>query len=230
MPKFIYYLYFIPLLVGAMVSWRTFKTSWPRFFQLFSLFLTGTLLMELFAVSWKFWLHKTGWWSLPKSNLWIYNLYYIPQYLLYYIFLYKATGEEKPPKKVFQAICLLTIVGGLCNLLFIQGLQMLDTYTIIIGSLGVIFFCLNYLRLESWQFDQRKPVRDPGLWIVAGALLFHLAALPYFVCINYLSGSNIKLALTLFTIILFLNILMYSMYLIAFLCGRPFPQKPSSRS
>jgi hypothetical protein len=61
-------------------------------------------------------------------------------------------------------------------------------------------------------------------------LLFHLAALPYFVCINYLSGSNIKLALTLFTIILFLNILMYSMYLIAFLCGRPFPQKPSSRS
>ena len=186
--------------------------------------------MELFAVSWKFWLHDTSWWHLPKRNLWVYNLYYIPQYLLYYVFFYKATGGGSPPKKIFQAICLVTFLGGLCNLIFVQGLHELDTYTIILGSLGVIFFCFNYFRLEGWQFERRKPGSDPALWIVAGALLFHLAALPYFVWINYLSRHNVKLALTLFMIILFLNILMYSMYLIAFLCSRPFPPKRSSPS
>ncbi|MBO9573379.1 MAG: hypothetical protein J7497_14400, partial [Chitinophagaceae bacterium] len=86
MPKFIQFLYLIPLALSAVISLKAFRLSWPRAFQLFSIFLIGTLLVELFAVNWKSWMYETTWWSYANSNIWVYNIYYLPSYLVYYIF------------------------------------------------------------------------------------------------------------------------------------------------
>lgn len=207
-----------------MVSLKIFRLPWPRFFRLFSFFLVGTLITELFAVNWMLWLHSTTWWHFSKSNLWIYNIYYVPQYVLYYLFFYHALDKPVAQLRTFRFICLTVIIGGIGNLLFVQGIDELNTYTIILGSIGVIFFCFHYFRRELLQSSYVKPFQNPMFWITTGALIFHMTTLPYFVFINYLSKYSMKLAITLFTIILFLNIFMYSMYLIAFLCKNPLPK------
>ena len=227
MPKYIYYLYFIPLVMGALASLRSFRAPWAPFYRIFSLFLIGTLCTEIFAVSWKFWLHETRWWHLPKSNLWIYNLYYIPQYISYYYFFYKAMEKGTIKRSIFLLTSSIVVVGGLFNIFFIQGVRELDTYTIIIGSMGVIFFCFCYMRQEPQHQTRWVAIKEPLFWISTGALVFHMAALPYFVFINYLSKHDIKLALSLFMIILFVNIVMYTTYLISFICSRPYLQKQS---
>jgi hypothetical protein len=225
MPRFVYFLYLLPLALGAMISLKTFRLSWPRPYQLFSLFLIGTLIMELFAISWKLWLHYTSWWHYSKSNLWIYNLYYIPQYLFYFLFYYRALEKRTIKQNKVLVISLLYLAGSIINVTVIQGSNQLNTYTIVGGNLGVLFFALHYFKQELQRKPPTRVVQDPLFWISTGAFIFHTVSLPYFVYINYLSRTNLPLAIALFNIILILNIFMHSLYLIAFLCKKPSPKK-----
>jgi hypothetical protein len=182
--------------------------------------------MESLAISWKLWLYRTPWWHYPKSNLWIYNLYYIPGYSFYFLFYYRALENKTIGRRKFMTVCLLYYTGAIINILFIQGLYQLDTYTIIGGNLGVLFFALHYFKQELQRKPPERAGKDPLFWISTGAFIFHTATIPYFIFINHLSRTNLSLAITLFKIVLVLNVFMYTLYLIAFLCNRPFLKKP----
>lgn len=227
MPRFVHYLYLIPLSIGAIVSLRTFRPRWPRAYRYFSLFLCGTLVMELFAVSWKLWLHNAGSWNYTKSNSWIYNVYYLPEYLSYFLFYYMALTYDKNRMWIFITIGVVFLVIGFANLLFFQGLFQLDTYTIVCGNLGVLYCALAYFKQELQRKVPVRPVTDPLFWISTGAFIFHSVSLPYFIFINFLSRTNLSLAITLFNILLFLNIVMHTFYLTAFLCQNPYQKRSS---
>jgi hypothetical protein len=226
MPKFVQYLYLIPLALSAVISLKAFRLSWPRAFQLFAIFLIGTLLIELFAVNWKLWMYETTWWKYTKSNTWIYNLYYLPNYFFYYIFYYKVLEPGVIKKSFVQAVCFLFLTGSVINLFFIQGFIQLDTYTVIAGNLGVLFFSLHYFKQELQKKQPGNVSYDPLFWISLGAFIFHTASLPYFVFFNYLNRTNLHLSVVLIRILLVLNFFMQTSYLIAFLCCSPFQKKP----
>src|SRR5579862_8186747 len=69
------YIYLIPLVISAFASLRSFRLARLKPYRLFSLFLMTSLLIEIFAISWKWWLHQTGLWNFPISNLWIYDAF-----------------------------------------------------------------------------------------------------------------------------------------------------------
>ena len=225
MPRFIYFLYLIPLGMGAMISLRTFRLAWPRPYRMFSLFLAGTFIMELLAISWKLWLHQSVFWNYSKSNVWIYNIYYIPEYLFYFLFYYNVLGKKAINFKVFLFICSFYLLGSISNIFFIQGIFQLDTYTIMAGNVGVLLFSLLYFKHELQRATTSNVLKDSLFWISTGAFIFHTVSLPYFIFINYLSRANLNLAIVLFNILFVLNIIMHSMYLIAFLCSKPFQKK-----
>lgn len=227
MPRFVHFLYLIPLSLGALVSVRTFKHTWPQAFRYFSFFLWGTLLMEFFAIAWKLWLHDLGNWTYSKSNSWIYNLYYLPEYV-FYIFFYSITLEySKVRNRILFSMAVLFLVISIVNLLFFQGLSQLNTYTIIAGNMCVLYCALAYFRQGLQKVVSVKPVNDPLFWISVGAFIFHSATLPFFIFINYLNSVNLSLAIALFNIVLLLNIAMHTFYLIAFLCPTQYRKKPS---
>lgn len=226
MPRFVHFLYLVPLCLGAIVSLRSFRMQWPRPYRVFSIFLFFTLVIEILAIAWKLSLHETAYWHYTKSNGWIYNLYYIPQYLFYFYF-YDKVLDEKGIKKLYRPISWIYFLGGLINLCFVQGIFQLDTYSIIGGNLGVLYFSLHYFKQELHRSEPVNASKDPLFWISLGAFIFHTVSLPYFVFINYLSRTNLKLAIALFNILLILNIFMYSFYLIAFLCNKPSQKKPT---
>jgi hypothetical protein len=226
MPKFAHFLYLLPLCLSFIFSIKTFRKKWAKPYQLFSIFLIITLIIELFAISWKLFLHQTGYWSYTKSNLWIYNLYLVPQYLFYFLF-FSAVLDNRFLKKVCYPVAIIYFAFGLANICFVQSMKQLDTYTIISGSILVLFCAVSYFIQE---INRKEPVRvtaDPLFWISLGSFIFHTVSLPYFISINYLSRTNLPMAIALFNILLVLNILMYSFYLIAFLCNNPFQKKLS---
>ncbi len=225
MPRFVHFLYLVPLGLGAIISLRTFRQLWPRPFRQFSIFLLGTFLMELFAISWKLWLHDTKGWHYSKANTWIYNVYYIPEYLFYFLFYYYAPIPKIIGRGLFLTVCAIFFCGSVFNLFFIQGFFQLDTYTIVAGNIGVLIMTLTYFIWELKHGYPKGITRSPLFWISIGALIFHMASLPYFVFINYLSRSNLPLAIALFNILLVLNIFMHSMYLVTFLCKQPSQKK-----
>jgi len=229
MLRFAHFLYLIPLTIGALISLRAFVKGWAKPFRWFSVFLLATMLVEWIAVCWKLFLHQTPYWDLPKSNLWIYNIYIIPEYLFYIVFYCKVL-EQHRLSKIALPLGISYFIFGLVNLVFIQGIAQLDTYTIIFGGVLVVILSAMYFLQELKRKIPIAVQTQPLFWISLGAFLFHSVSLPNFIFINYLSRTNLPLAIALFNILLVLNILMYSFYLISFLCHNPIRKKLSSRS
>lgn len=219
MPRFVHFIYLIPLLFSAILSLKSFRLRWPEVFRLFSIFLFATLFTELFAIAWKLYLYKTPFWNYSKSNAWIYNIYLVPEYLFYFLF-YFSVLKSNLVKKFIIIFSVIYAVGGIINLIFIQTLFNLNTYNIIAGNLTVLFLSLNYFHQSIKENESIENTREPLFWISIGVFVFNTASLPYFTFLNYLSKNNIALAIALFNILLALNILMYSFYLIAFLCSK----------
>ena len=228
MLRFAHFLYLVPLTIGALVSLRVFVKGWAKPFRWFSIFLLTTMVVEWIAVCWKLFLHQTPYWDLPKSNLWIYNIYIIPEYFFYIVFYFKTLEGDRIKKNVLP-LGLLYLIFGTANLIFIQDMAQLDTYTIIFGGVIVVILSAMYFMQELKRKIPIVVQKQPLFWISLGAFLFHSVSLPYFIFINYLSRTNLPLAIALFNILLVLNILMYSFYLIAFLCHNPIRKKLSSR-
>lgn len=220
------YLYLIPLFISMICSWRSIRNNWAEPFKAFSLFLTFSFLLEISAISWKLEVHQTAYWSFSKSNLWLYNLYFLPEYL-FYLYFFSKTLESRWLKCWAKYIGVVYTFFVLTNILFLQTMAQLNTYSIIFGS-GIVIFCSTFYFIQ--EHNRKIPMRvslSPLFWIAVGALFLHSVSLPYFIFINHLSRTNIPLAMALFNILLVLNILMYSIYLIAFLCKNPAPRKLS---
>jgi len=224
MPNFVHYLYFIPLTISAVISFRAIKEQWPKPYRYFSGFLIATLGNELLAVSWKFFLHHTRYWDYSKSNLWIYNIYLTPQYLFYFLF-FAAAINSPFLKRLKIPVCLGYAIFGVVNLLAIQSFKELNSFTIIAGNILVICCTIFYFVQELNQSEPIAVQRYPLFWISLGGFVFNTVSLPYFIFINYLSRNNLSLAIALFNILLTLNIIMYTCYLIAFLCKTPYLRK-----
>ncbi|SCW80228.1 hypothetical protein SAMN03159284_04346 [Mucilaginibacter sp. NFR10] len=226
MPNFVYYLYLIPLTASTVVSLRSFKNQWAKPYRYFSLFLMATLTNELFAISWKFFLHHNRYWDFPNANLWIYNIYLPPQYLFYFLF-FSLMIDEPALRKMKKTIMVGYLIFCILNITFFQSIKELNTYTIIVGNALVIGYSITYFIHELNRQNPLPVQRQSLFWISLGAFVFNTVSLPYFISINYLSRNNLPLAVALFNILLILNILMYICYLIAFLCKTPSPRKPS---
>ena len=226
MLRFAHYIYLIPLLVSSLYSIKSFRQEWAKPYKAFSVFLMATFLLEILAISWKLSLHQTSYWGFSKSNLWIYNLYFVPQYLFYLIF-YSSVLKSEILNKMKWLIFGLYFIFSVVNMVFIQTMDQLDTYNIIFGGVIVIMCSAKYFVQEFNGTMTNQVKSEPLFWISLGSLMFHCVSLPYFIFINYLSRTDLSLAIVLFNILLVLNILMYSFYLIAFLCNSPTRKRSS---
>lgn len=229
MPRWVLYSYMVPLCLSAIFSLKTFRLKWPAPYRSFAIFLWLTLLSEGLAISWKLGLHKTEWWSFSRSNAWIYNLYFIPEYL-FYCWFFNSILDQPQFKRSFKYVFGTYLVLTVSNLLFFQGFNQLNTYNIIAGNLLVVIYSSGYFLGELNRKQPERVSNTPLFWLSLGAFIFFTVSIPYFISINYLSRTNLPLAIALFNILLSLNVLMYSFYLIAFLCRHPFHKKPTSPS
>lgn len=218
-------IYILPLFLSAIVGLKTFRLQWPFAMKGFSVFLITTLIVELFAISWKYGLCQTKWWHYTPNNLWIYNIYLLPQYL-FYIYFFSNRIQQPLYKYIVPIIAVAYLTLTLINLLFIQGLFAVNYISIIAANLIMIFFSISYfislLKAESVVRLSKQPL----VWIAVGAFIFHLGSLPCFVLYNSIFSENMVIASSLFRIIISLNFIMYLTYAIAFLCTQKYPTSP----
>src|SRR5213075_2322057 len=114
------YIYLLPLVLSAIFSLKSFRLKWPKPYKLFSIFLCTTLLVEVFAISWKWYLYKTEYWNYSKSNLWIYNAFIVVRGIFILIFYYEVLTSVIL-KRMICACIILLIPFGILNYFFIQS-------------------------------------------------------------------------------------------------------------
>ncbi len=222
----LYHIYLLPLAFASLSSLSTLRLDWPKPFRLFCPFLFATLLVEIFAIAWSKGLHTTSWWNFSRNNLWIYNIYLVPQYLFYIYFFSK---NLRSPRFRITGFCLAILYTffTVYNLVWQQGLFVINYMTIILANFIVILFVVLYfIQLMKAKIVLRLS-RQPLFWISTGAFIFHLGCLPCFILYNYVSSMDEILATSLFRIIVILNFIMYTLYSIAFLCTKKYPMLPS---
>lgn len=210
------YIYLIPILLSAIFSLKSFRLEWPRQYRIFSVFLMLTLLTEVFAITWKWYLHKTIWWDYTIHNLWIYNSFHILRYSLFLVFFYKMLGSVQV-KKIILYVGSLIIAFGVIDFWVIQSPYPMNNYTVAFTHIFSIILSLLFFRQVLREVKIINLTRHPMVWISLGTFIYCSGSLPWFIMFNYALEFP-TMAVILFNISTVLNIFLYTFYLIAFLC------------
>lgn len=195
-------IYLVPLLLGAILSLRSFGQKWAIQYRLFSMLLISDFLVEVITI---FIIHR---------NSWVYNIYLIPEYLLYMsVFYYELRSTL-----IRRIISYMGFIfGGLAifNYMFIQKPYFFNNYTFVLADVIMVALSILYFNQVFRQKEMVKLSNEPMFWISAGVLIFHSGILPFFLSYNLISPS---LLTKLIYILLIMNFIRYSFYTIAFLC------------
>ncbi len=221
MNKAIYYIYIIPIFLSAISSLQAFRLKWPFSYRLFSIFLFAVLIVELFAILWKdyLFLYKDTFGSFSPNNMWLYNIFFIPQYLFYFWF-FSSVIRTRLINRIMKVV--LTFFAGFAtvNIIAIQGLFTANTFTLVAACLIMLSLIITYFFKLIRQPQIIQLHKEPLVWISLGAFLFHLGCLPFFIWFNDLVTASLEKAYFFMGITVVLNSIMYLSYSIAFLWNK----------
>jgi hypothetical protein len=201
------YIYFIAL--SFIISLFTYKDSKHSYLKFFPPFLFATLVAESVAS------YLT---SINKNNLYIYNVFTAFEFCFYIFFISNVISNKKA-KTVIRLSCAVYLLISIINIFFIQGLFTFHTITYCLGCLIIVALCIYYF-LELFRSPKSiKLSVEPAFWICSGLLFFYCCGFPLYAFANFWVKfrfviENIEAFLTI------LNIFLYSLFTIAFLCSR----------
>jgi hypothetical protein len=135
---------------------------------------------------------------------------------------YKVLHSTKL-KRAILALAVAYPVFAVVNNIFWQDINSFDSYTLAMADGIVIFMTIAWFNQVLRESEIIRLATHPMVWISVGAFIFHAANLPYILSLDFLIHNDVPLAIALFYIFLTLNCIMYSLYIIAFLCQPPPP-------
>jgi hypothetical protein len=180
--------------------------SWLK---LFPPFLLATLLVELIGA----YLNSTG-----TNNVQLYNFFTTFEFC-FYLWIISLIINKPSAKKPIRFTMVIYLLIAIFNILFIQK-SGFHTVTYAFGCLIITLVCIYYF-LELFRRPQSvKLSSSPAFWICSGLLFFYCCGFPLFGLLNYWEGIS-KLVLRNFgQILTILNVFLYSLFTLAFLCIR----------
>lgn len=210
-------MYMLPLLVCAPLSLKAWKRAWPVPYKWFSALLILVLLSEIFAISWKYYYAYASHTYLPY-NIWFYNIAMIPEHLLYMAFYFQVIRSAVVKRWIIIA-AIAYFVLAISNMFF-QSIHDMHFGPTLLGYTIIVLLTIAYFDQVRKDKEIIKLSTHPLVWISLGALIFHASDIPYMLSLNYLNQDT-PLAKALSSIHLILNSVMYTLYIIAFLCHPP---------
>lgn len=211
------YTYLIPLLLSAVFSLKSFRLKWPRTFRLFSVFLITTFFIEVFAIAWKWELYNTKYWHYSRSNHWIYGAFIMIRQLFFFAYFHSVISSPFV-KKVIRLLVVPFVAFSIINYFVIQSPHTVNHYTIIIANTITVALVLLYFKQVMNEKKLIDLARSTEVWIAVGTFLYYSATLPLFILFEYFTREQPKLVSFYFYINDALNVLMYTFYLISYLC------------
>jgi hypothetical protein len=214
---FEYYFIALSMLVGFATQLGRPTALYQR---MFPFFLLIALCTEITA--WRLSVN-----SLPNAAL--YNFFSVAAFLFYMSVIMQEVFALKAKRAIKYVMIIYTIIS-LINILFIQKIHIFHTMTFSIGCLVIVVTCLYYF-YELFQVPRSIDLKkEPAFWIVSGLVFYYLCTLPILGALNYLYTFPDVISASIEQIITILNVLLYSLFTIAFLCRISFRRSTSSLS
>lgn len=148
------------------------------------------------------------------NNVWIYNLWVIIQFP----FLTKIIFSQfKSKHKYLEKLCLVVFTTlPVCNFLFWQGINTLNTLTMQIGAVYMVILVLFYFR-SLLDTPEKSIIRNPYFYIGTALLIFYVGTVLYYTFLNFFIKSDLITYTQISYILLLINWVTYSLFILAIL-------------
>ena len=160
-----------------------------------------------------------GWFTNHTSNLWLINIITTIEFIFFSLILIAIT-KKRQIKRVASAALGTVVFLTIFNVLFIQGVHKLHTYTFLLGSALLIFnACYILYELLDFNTNGGSILYEWSFWIVTGVLFFYLGEFVFFCFFEYMIRSkDIRYSSLFNNISTFSNAILYTCIIIAVVC------------
>jgi hypothetical protein len=183
------------------------KKKPPLFLKFFPIFLLITVVVEVTA--------KVL--SVNKISISaLYNFFSAFEIVFYFFVLYHSI-QNKRIKQIIFFTGIFYPAFAIINILY-QGNKKFHAFTYSLGAILLVCFCIYSIYELLKKTVPQKINRRPAFWIYFGLLFYYSCTLPIWASMNFLRSNRFELMM--FSIISgFTNYLLYSSFVIAFLCN-----------
>jgi hypothetical protein len=196
-------------LIVAIIHYRYLKGSnlvW------FIPFLVLTNIQE--------WGSHIGLFSINENNSLSVNIFTTIEFMFYSWLFYKEIINYNYRKIIITSAFFL-LAAIIINILFVQGLHTIHTYTFLGGSVLMVFFVFLYfydLFLKEQAVVLKK---NPMFWISIGLLFYYTGMFSFYAFLHVVSDEmKVRYGQLFMVLANIFNIILYSCFTIAFLCRR----------
>ncbi|OIR08299.1 hypothetical protein GALL_94670 [mine drainage metagenome] len=204
------YIYVMIFAIGAGLYGILKKKLQGLYLQLFIIFLAISLFVELLA-SFLLQIKK------QENTLLLFNIFTAFEFM-FYLWVIREVIRNRKAKKVMLFILLIYPLTALINVFFFQGKHGFHSFTYALGCLLIVISCIYYfyeLFLIPYSVNL---LRQPSFWICTALLFFYAFTYPIYGLSNLMMSLPKTILINLERIVYLLNVLLYSMFSIAFLC------------
>ena len=152
-----------------------------------------------------------------ESNYPFYDVYLLIQYIVYGVYFKHVLPSGTIRNSIFPYLSGLAIFWCYTSFSLFKFMAW-NSYIIIAGDLFTVLYCCYYFYSSFTSERQLDFSRSPEFWIAAGLFIYSCCELPITGILNYIASHYPDLTMELFTVLQVLNILMYSIFMYAFLC------------
>lgn len=200
------------ILLGAVIGFYNRKNLELTVLKLFPYFLLFQFLYQLIASLYSFVF------TAHASNHFIFNIT-LPINVLYFGMLYHSVIRNPAKRKVIFVGTALNLLFFVVNLLFIQDVSFLMTYSRTAMSVSLIVYSLLYFHeiVADDRVENINPVRNASFWIITSIFFFYLSSTLTIIFWNYFVINNEYVGSVMMRVFAFL---LYSMYIAGMLLHR----------
>ena len=204
-------IYFYFIIISFLASLSVYFISKKEFYylKLFPPFLLATIIVESLGSYFS---------SIRKPNISIYNFFTVFEFC-FYLWVISHIISNKSVKKIIRIVVILYVPVAIINIIFIQNkMGEFHTVTYAFGCLLIVAFSIYYF-FELFKLPKSVKLKNnPAFWICSGLLFFYCCGFPLYGLTNFLIGISKLIIKNFYSIITILNIFLYSLFTIAFLC------------
>lgn len=199
------------LFICAVSGLLTLRENKERHIRVLVFFLLVELFVELLGSYYK--VHH-------KSNTLLFTLYSVVEFS-FYLYFFNTILSNPRFKQIIRIFRIVIPVICLLDIFLVQGYSKFNTYSFIFSSIVVDICAVAYFFQLFKNAAKLNLLKLPEFWIVSGVLFFYICSLSFLGIINYASSLPRLIAREMHNLFVLINILLYLMITIAFLCRLP---------